>query len=116
MLGHHPLTDPARCAGQIIEAGQHSLMVRPRPAEHLGVSRGHPGLGSLQVTQQGSKSPLLITAQITHIPSVLTRVRSVQGADRRGTGAVVTIQYLCNQKTRLNRGLRPPSDHTANNP
>lgn len=33
-----------------------------------------------------------------------------------GTGAVVTIQYLRNQKTRLNRGLRPPSDHTANNP
>lgn len=30
-----------------------------------------------------------------------------------GTGAVVTIVYLRGLKTRLDRGLRPPSDHTA---
>jgi cation transport ATPase len=50
VLGLHPLPDPAGRAGQLLQAGQHGLVVGPRPGEYLGVSRCHLDLGGLQVT------------------------------------------------------------------
>jgi hypothetical protein len=77
VLGLHPFPDPPGGAGQLVQAGQHGLVIGPRPGEYLGIGRRHLDLGGLQVTQQGDEGALLVTAKIAHIPNVSGRARPV---------------------------------------
>jgi hypothetical protein len=67
VLGFDPGADLLRRLGQLVEPGEHGLVVGPCTRENLGERSGELGLGALEIAQQRGELTLLITTQIAHV-------------------------------------------------
>jgi hypothetical protein len=70
VLGGYPGADAVGGGGQVVQGGQHRLVIGSGPGEDLGVRGGQAGLGGLQVTEQTGQRTLFRTAQIAHTPNI----------------------------------------------
>ncbi len=72
MLGGDPGPHPVGRPGQVVQGGQHGLVIGPGPAEDLGVGRGQAGLGGLKSPSRLVSAPCSARLR-SHITANLTR-------------------------------------------